>query len=65
MLRIDVEINNLPKDFDSREFNEDYMVVRRANDAKLWYYGIYKGRDRAYKIAEEIGNGIVLYLYKE
>ena len=50
------EIHNSP----DKRMDHGFMVVRRAEDGKLWYYGTYSVRDFAEEVANEIGNGIVL-----
>ena len=43
-----------------------YMVARRDNyTAELWYYGVYDEEKRAYDIALELENGIVLESVEE
>lgn len=40
----------------------EFMVVRRAEDATLWYYGVYQEYEAAESVAVEIGNGFVVQL---
>lgn len=49
-----VKVNNIPVTLDDK-----YIVVRKDH-TELWYYGEYDNEDFAYKVAEEIGNGIVI-----
>ena len=37
------------------------FVVARQFDGDLWYYGTYETEERAYDVAQELGNGVVLY----
>jgi len=55
-VRVDViaDIENLP------ERLNDYIVVRRGDDWKLWYWGTYDNKDRAKMACAEIGNGVLL-----
>ena len=48
------KIKNLP----SYELRQ-YTVVRLV-DAELWFYGTYEQELRAYEVAKELGNGLVL-----
>jgi len=51
------EINNMSEN----AINKDgYLVVRRDEDASLWYYGLYDDEKTAQEVAIEIGNGFVL-----
>ena len=51
------EINNMSEN----AMNKDgYLVVRRDEDASLWYYGLYDDEKTAKDVAIEIGNGFVL-----
>ena len=49
------KINNMPE-----SKKHGYMVVRRDADSSLWYYGTYSSDEKAYEVAVETGNGIVL-----
>lgn len=51
------EINNVS---DYAMCHDGYIVVRRDDDAKLWYYGLYEDEKAAQEVAVEIGNGFVL-----
>lgn len=51
------EINNMSENARDKD---GYLVVRRADDAKLWYYGLYDDAEKARETAIEIGNGFVL-----
>ena len=56
-----VSVNNVPEEFESR-----YIVARRdENTAYLWYYGEYDSEERAYSVAREIRNGVVIELAEE
>lgn len=56
-----VDVNNMPKDpGELRDGKGGFMVARRATDAELWYYGTYGSERRAYAVAEEIQNGVVI-----
>ena len=39
---------------------DGFLVVRRDDDASLWYYGLYDSEETARNAAKEIGNGLVL-----
>ena len=54
---VHAEIRNFSE---SAREKSGFIVARRAEDASLWYYGIYKTADRARRVAIEIENGIVL-----
>lgn len=49
-----IKVNNMPVSLDDK-----YIVVRKDH-TELWYYGQYDNEDFAYRVAEEIGNGIVI-----
>ena len=51
------EINNMPE---TAKNKDGYIVVRRDDNGKLWYYGSYNSQVVAQEIAVEIGNGLVL-----
>jgi hypothetical protein len=51
-----VNINNLP----NYAMEYEFIVVRKCDD-ELWFYGAYDSCFTAYKVAEEIGNGIVCH----
>ena len=48
-----IHVNNTPA------INKPYVVVRRAEDGKLWYFGQYDDKNKADQVAVEIGNGFV------
>lgn len=57
-----LEVKNVPEAVEN-SFEDGFVVVRRCDDGgkvELWYYGIYTDREKAYEVAYEIGNGIVL-----
>jgi hypothetical protein len=54
-MKATIEINNMPT-----KIYGEWLVVRRADDSKLWYYGAYSEKDRAELIAQTIGNGFVV-----
>lgn len=39
--------------------DKPYVVVRRAEDGSLWYFGQYDDKNKAAQVAVEIGNGFV------
>jgi hypothetical protein len=49
-----VKINNLPL------HDWDKYIVARVDGTELWYYGTYDNEYMAYRVADEIGNGIVV-----
>lgn len=50
------KIKNTPTDVKS-----GWVVARRDDfTAELWYYGTYKTEERAYDVAQELDNGVVL-----
>ena len=51
-----IHVSNMPPD----SFGKGYMIVRRGDDASLWYFGFYQDLEKAKRVAVEIGNGIVL-----
>ena len=51
------EINNMPE---YAKDKDGYLVVRRDNDSRLWFYGLYDTQKMAQIVAIEIGNGFVL-----
>lgn len=60
-INVKVSVNNVPEEFESR-----YIVARRdENTAYLWYYGEYDSEERAYSVAREIRNGVVIELAEE
>lgn len=54
-MKAEINISNLPE-----EIKLPYIVVRRIDDATLWYWGQYYGLERATEAAVEIGNGFVV-----
>lgn len=54
MTNCKLRINNMPL------HDLDKYVVARVDGTELWYYGTYDNEDMAYRVAEEIGNGIVV-----
>ena len=54
-MKITVNINNAPE-----EIYHPYVVVRRDDDGKLWYYGAYESNEYAEEVAVRIKNGIVV-----
>ena len=62
MQRVKAHINNMPV-FETKESGEHFIVARVDEETrKLWYYGSYPTEARAYEVAQEIRNGIVLNL---
>ena len=62
-MKVDAKINNTPKDIEGKT---GFIVARRDDyTAKLWYYGRYDTEARAYEVAKELDNGIVLELKGE
>lgn len=59
MLRVDVDVNNLPTKIGK---DDVWLVVRVADDKSFWFYGAYDTELRAKTAANEIGNGVVLRL---
>ena len=56
-INVTAEIKNMS---DYGKTHEGYIVVRRDDDASLWYYGLYDSEETARNAAKEIGNGLVL-----
>lgn len=54
-MKAEIKINNLPE-----EIRHKYIVVRRMEDASLWYWGAYDDENSATAVAVEIGNGFVV-----
>lgn len=54
---VHAEINNI---LEYAKEKSGFIVARRAEDATLWFYGLYDTADRAQEVAIEIGNGVVL-----
>ena len=48
------EIKNPPK-----EQREGYVVARNY-EGNLWYYGTYETEKRAFEVAQELDNGVVI-----
>lgn len=59
MLRVEVDVNNLPTKIGK---DDVWLVVRVADDKSFWFYGAYETELRAFTAANEIGNGVVLRL---
>ena len=56
VIEVRVMIHNLPQ-----TARPGYMVVRRDEyTADLWYYGTFETEERAFEVAQELDNGIVL-----
>ncbi len=60
-MKVDAKIKNMPE----KIVNSGFIVARRADDALLWYYGIYKTEEKALEVARELDNGIVLEMGDE
>ena len=56
-VQVTAEIKNMS---DYGKTHEGYIVVRRDDDASLWYYGLYDSEEDAKNAAIECGNGFVL-----
>lgn len=54
-MKVGIKINNMPE-----EIRHKYIVVRRIEDASLWYWGAYDDKDSATAAAVAIGNGFVV-----
>lgn len=52
-------IRNIPEDV-VRGTRRGFIVVR-VDRAVMWYFGCYETDSRAMEVAEELGNGIVLF----
>lgn len=52
-----VEVKNMSENAKDKD---GFLVVRRDDDASLWYYGLYYTEEDARRAANEIGNGLVL-----
>ena len=61
-MRVNVEIKNMSENAKDKE---GFLVVRRDDDASLWYYGLYPDEETAHDVAIEIGNGLVLGVTQE
>ena len=59
-MKITVNINNAPE-----EIHHPYVVVRRDDNGKLWYYGAYESSEYAEEVAIKIRNGIVVVVEVE
>lgn len=53
-MKAEIKINNL------EEIRHKYIVVRRIDDATLWYWGQYDDENSATAAAIEIRNGFVV-----
>ena len=60
---VQMNINNVPKNINAVTNYGEYLVVRNC-DNELWYYGIYEEELRAQSVAKEIGNGIVVRIWR-
>ena len=56
-MKVYAEIKNVP---DYAKEKDGFLVVRKTEDASLWFYGLYDSEERAKAVAIEIGNGFVL-----
>lgn len=54
-MNAEIKINNMPE-----EIRYKYIVVRRIEDASLWYWGAYDDENSATAAAVAIGNGFVV-----
>ena len=54
-MNAEIKINNMPE-----EIRYKYIVVRRIEDATLWYWGTYDDENSATAAAVAIGNGFVV-----
>lgn len=61
-MKTDLLINNVPLNVRNGKYDDRFMVVRRGEDASLWYYGIYEDEQKATDVAIEIGNGFVVQI---
>lgn len=52
---VGVEVENIPEDY-----SPGWYMVARSVDGSLWYYVVYKHRERAAQVAKEIISGVVL-----
>ena len=48
------EIKNPPKE------QREGFVVARNYEGNLWYYGTYETKKRAFEVAQELDNGVVI-----
>lgn len=60
VLDVKVAVNNCPE----KELGTGYMVARLV-DSNLWYFGHYNSMDRAAEVAVELGNGVILGIYRK
>lgn len=56
-IKVIAEIKNMSENAKDKD---GFLVVRRDDDASLWYYGLYDFEETAREVAIEIGNGLVL-----
>lgn len=61
-MRVNVKIKNMSENAKDKE---GFLVVRRDDDASLWYYGLYADEKKAHDVAIEIRNGLVLGVTQE
>lgn len=64
MYRVNVNVNNMPDFNDGFAEPGKYYVVARVDERtrELWYYGTYSVEEKAYEVAKEIRNGVVLIM---
>ena len=53
-IKCKVEVKNTPY-----KKRQGFMVARK-NGTDLWYYGTYESLAKAKRVAEELGNGVIL-----
>lgn len=53
-IKANVFVMNMPRE------KQVGFIVARQHRGRLWFYGNYESEDRAYEIADEIGNGVVV-----
>lgn len=58
--KVYLDIQNLPE-----TLNGDYIVVSSIKDEGLWFYGCFKDKNRAQRVAEDCINGFVVEIAKE
>lgn len=56
-INVSIAVNNVPGNIE-----HGWMILRRTDDGKIWYFGIYaeEEKERAELIAQTIGNGFVV-----
>ena len=62
---VEMMVCNIPCGVKNGLHDGAFMVVRRAEDAMLWYYGVYQTYEEAASAAIEIGNGFVVQLVEK